>query len=67
MFNKFDVIWLMTKGGPLGSTENLAVLSYRRAFTQFDVGGGAAVATLSFLILSLAIFLYFRAFPLETD
>ncbi len=67
MFNKFDVIWLMTKGGPLGSTENLAVMSYRRAFAQFDVGGGAAVATLSFLILSFAIFLYFRAFPLETD
>lgn len=67
MFNKFDVIWLMTKGGPLGSTENLAVMSYRRAFTQFDVGGGSAVATLSFLILSVAIYLYFRAFPLEAD
>ncbi|MBE0688683.1 MAG: sugar ABC transporter permease [Anaerolineae bacterium] len=67
MFNKFDVIWLMTKGGPLGSTENLAVMSYRRAFTQFDVGGGAAIATISFLILSVAIYLYFRAFPLETD
>lgn len=67
MFNKFDVIWLMTKGGPLGSTENLAVMSYRRAFTQFDIGEGAAVATISFLILSAAIYLYFRAFPLETD
>ncbi|OAB55639.1 ABC transporter permease [Phormidium willei BDU 130791] len=65
MFNKFDIVWLMTKGGPLSATEHLPILAYRRAFTQFDIGGGAAVATISFLILSVLIFVYFQIFPLD--
>lgn len=65
MFNKFDVVWLLTKGGPLSATEHLPVLAYRRAFSQFDVGGGATVATLSFLVLTALIVVYFRWFPLE--
>jgi multiple sugar transport system permease protein len=65
MFNKFDIIWLLTKGGPLGATEHLPILAYKRAFSLFDVGGGAAVATLSFLILTALVMLYFRLFPLE--
>jgi len=30
MFNKFDVIWLLTKGGPLNETETLPTLAYRK-------------------------------------
>lgn len=67
MFNKFDVIWLLTRGGPVGSTENLAVLSYTRAFNEFDIGAGAAIATISFAILSAVVFVYFRLFPLDTE
>jgi multiple sugar transport system permease protein len=67
MFNKFDVIWLLTRGGPVSSTEHLAILSYRHAFSLFDIGGGAAIATISFLILSAVVFVYFRLFPLETE
>jgi len=67
MFNKFDVIWLLTQGGPVGATEHLALLSYSTAFSMFDIGGGAAIATISFAILSVAVFIYFRLFPLETD
>lgn len=67
MFNKFDVIWLLTRGGPVGSTEHLAILSYRHAFNLFDIGGGAAIATISFAILSVAVFFYFRVFPLEDE
>lgn len=65
MFNKFDVIWLLTKGGPLGATEHLPIMAYRRAFMQYDVGGGAAVATLSFAVLSILILVYFHYYPLE--
>ena len=65
MFNKFDVVWLLTKGGPLNATEHLPVLAYRRAFSEFDVGGGATVATLSFLVLTVLIVVYFRYFPLD--
>lgn len=65
MFNKLDVIWLTTRGGPLGATEHLPVLSYRKAFALYDIGTGAAIATLSFLVLMAAVTLYFRAFPME--
>lgn len=67
MFNKFDVIWLLTGGGPVGSTEHLAILSYTTAFAKFDIGAGAAIATISFLILSVSVFIYFLLFPLDTE
>ena len=65
MFNKFDIIWLLTQGGPLRATEHLPILAYRKAFELFEVGKGAAVSTISFLILSVAVFIYFKLFPLD--
>jgi multiple sugar transport system permease protein len=58
---------LLTRGGPVGATENLAILSYRHAFNLFDIGGGAAIATISFALLSVAVLIYFWVFPLEDD
>ncbi len=63
MFNKFDVIWLLTKGGPLGATEHLPVLAYNRSFHLFDAGGGAAIATLGFLLLMSVAAVYFWIAP----
>lgn len=65
MFNKFDVIWLLTKGGPLNQTDTLPTLAYRKAFLEFNLGAGAAVATISFLLLATVILIYLRLFPLE--
>ena len=60
MFNKFDVIWMLTKGGPLQATEHLPVLAYQKAFGLYDVGGGAAVATINFVVLLAVVAVYFR-------
>ena len=49
MFNKFDIVWLLTAGGPLTATEHLPILAYQRTFRLFDIGGGAAVATSIFI------------------
>lgn len=65
MFNKFDIIWLTTRGGPLEATEHLPVLAYRKAFEMYQLGEGAAVSAISFLILSIFIFVYFYFFPLD--
>jgi len=65
MFNKFDVVWLMTRGEPQRATEHLPILAYREAFELYDVGSGAAVSAISFLLLSVFIVIYFRAFPLD--
>lgn len=65
MFNKFDIIWLTTQGGPLNETETLPTLAYRKAFLEFDVGAGATVATISFALLATVILIYLRLFPLD--
>ncbi|MBP5857482.1 sugar ABC transporter permease [Marivibrio halodurans] len=65
MFNKFDIVWLMTRGGPQQATEQLPIFSYRQAFEMYDVGAGAAVSAISFVILSVLILIYFRLFPLD--
>ena len=65
MFNKFDIVWLMTAGGPMHGTEHLPILAYRKAFEAYDIGAGAAVSTLSFIILSVAVMIYFWKFPID--
>jgi multiple sugar transport system permease protein len=65
MFNKFDVIWLLTQGGPLGATEHLPILAYQLTFRLFDVGGGAAVATINLVLLLAVVAAYFRLFRLD--
>lgn len=65
MFNKFDLIWLLTKGGPLNQTETLPTLAYRKSFLEFNLGGGAAVATISFLILAGVMLVYLHLFPID--
>jgi multiple sugar transport system permease protein len=65
MFNKFDIIWIMTKGGPLGATEHLPILTYKKAFQFYDVGGGTTVATISFLFLFAVVMIYLKVFPVE--
>lgn len=49
--NVFDVIWLLTEGGPSNATETLPVLVYDRAFNSFAMGEASAIA------VSLTIFL----------
>jgi len=43
-FKIFDVIWVMTMGGPYRSSETFAVTMYRESFVLFNFGQGAAIA-----------------------
>jgi multiple sugar transport system permease protein len=49
----------------LNQTETLPTLAYRKAFLEFDLGGGSAVATVSFLLLACIILIYLRFFPID--
>jgi multiple sugar transport system permease protein len=62
MFNKFDIIWLITRGGPLKATETLPLYAYRLAFEEFDFGIAASVCTVMFLVLVVGSIVYFRLF-----
>jgi len=44
----FDLVWIMTKGGPANSSMVLAVLMYIQAFNNYKIGMGAATAVVLF-------------------
>jgi multiple sugar transport system permease protein len=55
--NVFDIIWVMTQGGPYRSSATLGVNMYFESFLNFNFGQGAANATvLSILIFVISIF-----------
>jgi len=62
MFNKFENIWLLTRGGPLKTTETLPIYAYRLAFEEFNFGTAAATCTVMFLVLVLGSIAYFKFF-----
>ena len=47
----FDLIWVMTQGGPFNSTELMATYMYKKAFMSADMGYGAAIASAMFIIV----------------
>jgi multiple sugar transport system permease protein len=58
----FDIIKLLTGGGPLDSTETLPILTYDTVFASFKLGRGSAIAVLMFIILMVASSLYLRLY-----
>ncbi|QQO09175.1 carbohydrate ABC transporter permease [Breznakiella homolactica] len=50
-FKTFDLVFIMTGGGPLYSTEILATISYRLTFNDFEFGMGSAVANVMLVVL----------------
>jgi ABC-type sugar transport system permease subunit len=62
-FNVFDIVWIMTRGGPANSTEVLATYTYRVSFVQNEVGYGASLSTVMTLLALAAavIFMWVRA------
>ncbi len=59
-FNIFDLIWLLTSGGPVGVTTTLPVLIYEVAFNLRNIGGASAISVVLFLLLVVFVVLYFR-------
>jgi len=59
-FKEFDLIWLMTGGGPVTSTQTLPLLVYRSAFGLNEMGAASAVAVLMMLVMLVFMALYIR-------
>ncbi len=57
-FRVFDFIYLMTNGGPAGSTQTIGFLCYQRTFRHFKMGQGAVIA-LFILVVVLILSYYF--------
>lgn len=56
----FDIIWVMTQGGPYKSSETLAVSMYRETFVLFRHGYGAAIAVVLAIIVVLVSAVYLQ-------
>ena len=61
----FDVIFALTQGGPLNSTNVLPLLSFQTSFQEFDFGRGAAIGSFAFLIVFAVALLYVRVLRSE--
>jgi multiple sugar transport system permease protein len=61
----FDIIWVMTRGGPLDSTKSLSILVYQEAFSFRNAGYGASLAMLSVALTVLLIGAYSRAVRMQ--
>ena len=57
---RFDLIWLLTQGGPVGATNTLVIDVYRRAFVNQQLGQGAAVGMVGVAIALAVTIAYFR-------
>ncbi|GAA5541715.1 sugar ABC transporter permease [Ochrobactrum soli] len=52
-FKVFDIIWIMTRGGPANSTRTLSILVYQEAFSFQRAGSGASLALIVTLIVTV--------------
>ena len=59
-FKVFDLVFVMTGGGPVDATEVLSTVSYRYSFDEFQFSMGAASANVLFFILLLVSLVYLR-------
>ena len=56
----FDIVYILTKGGPFHTSDNLAMFMYSETFFKLQVGYGAAIAVALFLLAAIVIVIYFR-------
>jgi raffinose/stachyose/melibiose transport system permease protein len=62
----FDLVWVMTGGGPIDASNTMAVYMINHGFKRFQFGYASAVAVIM-LVISLAIALTYQRFVLRRD
>jgi ABC-type sugar transport system permease subunit len=56
----FDIIFVMTRGGPFNSTHSLLTYMYHRAFVAFKQGEAAAIAVVTMILTVIVTIIYNR-------
>jgi len=56
----FDILYVMTGGGPFKSSSTLAFFMYEESFKKYRMGYGSAISVVLFLITMTIIWAYFR-------
>jgi len=66
-FNKFEEIYLLTRGGPGTSTFNLAIYSFEQSIANLKMGVGAAAGVVMMALLFVGSIVYIRLFQFDRD
>jgi multiple sugar transport system permease protein len=66
-FKEFDLIFLLTGGGPLIGTQTLPLLVYQYAFAILSMGKAATVAVLMLATMLVLMVAYLLSYGVETD
>jgi len=56
----FDLIWMVTGGGPAGTTTHLPIMIYQASFGTFQTGYASAISVIFGLILFVCVAFYVR-------
>lgn len=56
----FDILYIMTGGGPFNSSDTLAMHMYNESFKKYLMGYGSAISVVLFLVALTIIRLYFK-------
>ncbi|MED4162094.1 ABC transporter permease subunit [Halalkalibacterium halodurans] len=59
-FRVFDLIFVLTGGGPANSTESISIYAYRTLFSQQNFGAGSALSVIVFLSVALISFAFIK-------
>jgi len=62
----FDLVWVMTTGGPVGASETMATYMYKFGFQRFSIGYGSAVAIMIF-VACLALSLIYQRVSMRRE
>ena len=66
-FQVFALVYVMTAGGPAGSTSVIVFYLYQQAFTYFRMGYASAVGYVLFVIIFVLTLLQFKFFGKQVD
>lgn len=61
-FQVFDLVWVLTHGGPLGATKVIVFYLYEQAFQYFNMGYASAIAYVLLALLFILTMVQFRYF-----
>ncbi|CEG27406.1 ABC transporter permease subunit [Bacillus sp. B-jedd] len=59
-FRVFDLIYVLTGGGPANSTESITVYAYKTLFSQQNFGAGSVLSVIVFLAVALISMVYIK-------
>ncbi len=64
-FNSFNIIFVLTGGGPIGATETMMLRIYREAFGKYNLGISSTLSILVFLTLTVMSIFYWKQLEKE--